>query len=181
MPDTGLNLLSGWAGSVGFPGWSIGWGSSFWNKAGFSLSRQWNQKTCYLVIRLCAEIVSAWLVTKTWELGLPQTLCFSHFENVEFFWASQTWIPFAGVFLVLFTRRVFSCPCICAGVPWDFTSQRDLRSGRTVAGWWPRGPDVLITGPGCRRCSRESAESVNTALFSMTPRKKKVKVPQLGE
>lgn len=33
------------------------------------------------------EVVSTPLVTETWERGLPQTLYFSHFENVEFFWA----------------------------------------------------------------------------------------------
>ena len=57
------------------------------------------------------EVVSGLLVTEIWELGLPQTLYFSHSENVEFFWVPQTSVPFAGAFSMIHS--------VCLLVHWE--------------------------------------------------------------
>lgn len=161
---------------------ATGLGNSFWNKGGFSLSCQWNQKTCCLEIQPCVEAVSSLLVNEIWELGLPQTLYFSHSENVEFFWAPHTSVPFAGAFSMIHSVCLPRCLCILpkwfAGVLGDFMDQRNLGLWQD-GGWWLRGPEALSTGPGWKRCSTGSAGSMNTALLS-TLQEKNSRSPTIG-
>lgn len=84
------------------------------------------------------EVVSGLLVTEIWELGLPQTLYFSHSENVEFFWAPQTSVPFAGAFSMIHSVCLPRFLCILlkwfAGVLRDFMCQWNL--GLLEDGGW---------------------------------------------
>ena len=128
------------------------------------------------------EVVSSLLVNEIWELGLPQTLYFSHSENVEFFWAPQTSVPFAGAFSMIHSVGLPRYLCILpkwfAGVLGDFMDQRNLGLWEE-GGWWLLGLKLSAQDLGGRDAPQAVLSPWTLHCYPHS-KKKTVEVQQQG-